>query len=343
VIYVDLWSDVHVEPTSIILGGIRKTVDELQTAGSKLLERLSLVHNVTLGPISLGIHSKDVGAVGEISLPEALQTIVSTTGKSVALLIDEAQQALSSDTGRSTMLALKSARDLVNTDPSLEQSLFIIGTGSHRAMVAEMSSRRNEAFHGAQMQDFPVLEKDFVRWTLEVIQNAGVKGLPTLDCAYNAFKTLGFRPSDLQRALLIVTSTATNPDERRGLNPDSYMFATANALRSAAADIEISQLEEQGQLACLVFDQIAKSSDGAKGLMGTKSLEHFSGQLDRSIRFDEVQSALRGLVAKNLVMRRRHGVYVLTDPFVGKLWLEHANLQEMLLDPQLPLDGLGND
>src|ERR1700730_11967060 len=132
VIYVDLWSDNTVSP-------------------SVLLE--------------LAVPTKR-GEPGGVTLADAFTEVVKQGRTDLVLIVDEVQQCLASDDGLSMMLALKAARDAINLRPSPPGHFVFIGTGSNRALVQELSARRNMAFQGAQSLPHPVLGDDFVAHVL---------------------------------------------------------------------------------------------------------------------------------------------------------------------------------
>ena len=65
------------------------------------------------------------------------------------------------------LLALKAARDAINHRPGTPGHFIFVGTGSHRALVSELSARRNQAFVGATSIAYPVLDADYVTHLLE--------------------------------------------------------------------------------------------------------------------------------------------------------------------------------
>jgi hypothetical protein len=44
--------------------------------------------------------------------------------------------------------------------------------------------------------------------------------------------------------------------------------------------------------------------------------------VSREVRVDEIQPVANELLAANLIMRRGHGLYGVTDPFVQEIWRE---------------------
>jgi hypothetical protein len=90
----------------------------------------------------------------------------------VVLIVDEVQQAITTEEGNQMLLALKAARDAINPRPGTRGHFLFLGTGSHRALVGELTARRNQAFAGATSLPYPVLDQHYVRhvllpiWTL---------------------------------------------------------------------------------------------------------------------------------------------------------------------------------
>ena len=100
----------------------------------------------------------------------------------------------------------------------------------------------------------------------------------------------------------------------------------AGTLRSAAADVEVMKVEQLGALAMTVFKRVAGADGSAKGMFSAQSLAGYTQVLGREVRADEVQAVLNELMAANIVMRRGHGLYGLSDPFVQEIWGERNAL-----------------
>ena len=111
-----------------------------------------------------------------------------------------------------------------------------------------------------------------------------------------------------------------------GGDPDAFLPVIAGTLRSTAADVEIMKVEQLGALAMAVFERVAGTDGDAKGLFSGESLTGYAQVLGRDVRADEVQAVLNELMVANVVMRRGHGLYGLTDPFVQEIWRERRAL-----------------
>ncbi|MFM7653169.1 MAG: AAA family ATPase, partial [Vulcanococcus sp.] len=203
VIYVDLWSDTKANPSTLVQAAVRQTLSELVSPSSPLLARLRRIKGLDLGGLGFrfGFQLDQLGEVGGATLAQAFTELVDQSGGDVVLIIDEVQQAITSEEGHQMLLALKAARDAINPRPATPGHFLFLGTGSHRALVSELTARRNQAFVGATSLAHPVLDQAYVRHVLERLHNEGMEPLPSEDAAWSAFETLGHRPEEFLRAL----------------------------------------------------------------------------------------------------------------------------------------------
>lgn len=88
------------------------------------------------------------------------------------------------------------------------------------------------------------------------------------------------------------------------------------------------RLEQLRGLAGTIFDRIATSKGEGRGLFSAEAAAEYSRTLGREVRIDEIQPVVNELLAANLIMRRSHGVYRVTDPFVEDTWLERKRLTQ---------------
>jgi hypothetical protein len=323
VIYVDLWSNTQANPAALIHGAIRKTLRELQSPAGAVAQRLKKLRNAELAiaGFKFGFRVETVGAEGGATLAEALRDVVDQAQTNVVLIVDEVQHAITSDEGNQLLLALKAARDAINARPGTPGHFIFIGTGSHRALVSELTARRNQAFVGATSIAYPVLDADYVQHLLDRLRTEGFATQPSIDAATRAFRTLGARPEEMLRALRELRALMP-----KGGDPDEFLPVIAGTLRSTAADVELMKVEQLGGVAMAVFERIAGTDGDAKGLFSAEALAGYAQAVGRDVRADEVQAVLNELMAANIVMRRGHGLYGLTDPFVQEIWRERRAL-----------------
>jgi AAA ATPase domain len=326
VVYVDLWSDIKASPASLVQAQVRQTVKDLQAPTSALLAKLKRVSaaDVGLGGFKFGFKLDQVGTEGGATLAQALAAVVDQAKRDVVVIIDEVQHAITTDDGQQMLLALKAARDAINTRPGTPGHFIFIGTGSHRALVSELTARRNQAFTGATSIDYPVLQEDYVAHVLQRLALEGVAPLPSLRVASRAFETLGSRPEELIRALRQVVALGSVKPVK---SADVMLPIVAATLRSATADNELAKVEQMGPLASAIFEKVASTDGDVRGLFAADAVQDYAKTLGRDIRSDEVQSTVNDLLAANIIMRRGHGLYCITDPFVQTIWREKRKLK----------------
>ncbi|RON10871.1 ATPase [Pseudomonas brassicacearum] len=323
VIYVDLWSDTLANPATLLHNAIRKRLEELQTPGSTLLEILKRVSGADIGAAGFKFSFKldSIGNAGGPTLAQALTEVVDQAKTNLVLIIDEVQHAISSDDGNQLLLALKAARDAINPRPNTPGYFLFIGTGSHRAQVSELTAKRNQAFSGATSTAYPVLKGDYVEYLLNrLVMTVKKEKLPSLDVAVEAFNILGNRPEEMLKALRQLM--------QQDGDPDLFLPVIASTLRSAAASIELEKVELLGSLAQAIFNKIASTQGDARGIFSTDAAAEYSKTVGREVRVEEIQPVVIALVAENIIMRRGHGIYAITDQFVQEIWLEERALIE---------------
>ncbi|CAI8902334.1 ATPase [Pseudomonas sp. IT-P253] len=323
VIYVDLWSDTLANPATLVHDAIRKTLQELQTPGSGLLKTLKRVSGADVGAagFKFGFKLDSIGNSGGPTLAQALTEVVDQAKTDLVLIIDEVQHAISSDDGNQLLLALKAARDAINPRPDTPGYFLFIGTGSHRAQVSELTAKRNQAFSGATSTAYPVLKGDYVDYLLNRLAATVKKEkLPSLEVAIEAFNTLGNRPEEMLKALRQLMLQEGDPD--------LFLPVIASTLRSAAASIELEKVQLLGSLAQAIFNKIASTDGDARGIFSIDAAAEYSKTVGREVRVEEIQPVVIALVAENIIMRRGHGIYAITDQFVQEIWLEERALIE---------------
>jgi hypothetical protein len=327
VIYVDLWSDTRTSPAVLVQEAVRKTLADLQTPASALAAKLKRLSGLDVGALTFkfGFKLEKVGAENGTTLAQALTAVVDQAKVDVVLIVDEVQHAITSEEGNQLLLALKAARDAINTRPSTPGHFIFIGTGSHRALVSELTARRNQAFEGATSVPYPVLDSDYVAHLLKRLAKEKIKPLPSKDVAVKAFRMLGNRPEEIRKALRLLYQQLTP-----GSDLDQLLPVIAATLRSTAADVELMKVEQLGGLAIAVFERIAGAPGDAKGMFSTEALAEYSKAVGREVRVEDVQRVINDLMAANIIMRRGHGLYGITDPFVQEIWREKKALSAKL-------------
>nr|WP_286193157.1 MULTISPECIES: AAA family ATPase [unclassified Synechococcus] len=321
VIYVDLWSDTKVSPAVLVYAAVRRTLAELATPASPLLGRLGRLRGLDLGGMGFrfGFQLEQLGHDGGATLAQAFTELVDQANSDVVLIIDEVQQAITTDDGHQMLLALKAARDAINPRPDTPGHFLFLGTGSHRALVGELTARRNQAFTGATSLPYPVLDLAYVQHVLQRLRGSGAGALPSEAIAWSAFQTLGHQPEEFLRALAQLEASSSTSS---GLEPDQLLPVIAATLRGAAADLELQKVEQIGGLAAVIFQRVALSDGPAKGLFSAEAAAAYGEAIGREVRVEEIQPVVNELMAANVLMRVGHGLYGVTDPFVQEIWRE---------------------
>lgn len=319
VIYVDLWSDTHAEPGALVHAAIRNALLELQTPASSVLARLARIKGLDVEALGVkfGFELMDLGSKGGLTLAQALMEVVDKAKTHVVLIVDEVQQVLATEQGAQLMLALKAARDAINPRPDTPGYFLFIGTGSHRAQVASLTLQGKQAFAGATSLGYPTLGDDYVEYLLAAVAAEGAK-VPSLAVAVAAFETLGHRPEELLRALRMVQQYVAG-------QVDTFFPVIALTLKSAAADVELRKIEDLGLLAMAVFERVVAAEDGVRGLFSADSVAAYGAVVGHEVTTDQVQRVADELRNANIIMRKSHGMYCVTDPFVRRAWLAHKS------------------
>jgi hypothetical protein len=319
VIYVDLWSDTKVSPAALVQAAVRHTLTQLATPSSAVLARLKRIKGLDLGGMGFrfGFQLEQLGEAGGATLAQAFTEVVDQCGGDVVLIVDEVQQAITTDEGNQMLLALKAARDAINPRPDTPGHFLFVGTGSHRALVSELTARRNQALAGATSLAYPVLDQAYVRNVLQRLREEGMTPLPSEAAAWSSFQSLGHRPEEFLRALGQLRSSAGS-----GLAPDQLMPVIAATLRGSAADLELLKVEQIGWLATAIFDRVARSDGPARGIFSAEAAAAYGDAIGREVRVEEIQPVVNELLGANVLMRRGHGLYGVTDPFVQEIWRE---------------------
>ena len=327
VIYVDLWADTKADPATLVHAAIRRALADLQAPGSGVLGRLARLKGVDVGAggFKFGFQLNEVGAKGGVTLAQALTEVIELARTDLVLIVDEVQQALAGDDGAQMLLAIKAARDAINPRPDTPGHFLFIGTGSHRAQVVGMTLQGKHAFAGATSVEYPTLDGDYVAYVLQGIAEEGAPVLPSLPVATAAFNLLGRRPEELIRALRQLQRE--DPAEADRLLP-----VIASTLKGAAADVELRKLEDLGVLAGAIFDRVARVEGDATGLFTADALADYAATVGREVTADQVQRVSEELRDANLIVRKGHGTYAVTDPFVQQAWRE----RKMLAGPAAP-------
>ena len=334
VIYVDLWADRSKSPASLVHEAVKETLSALSAPGTGLLARFKGL-NISAAGLSFGFQLDAVGKPGGATLGHVFTELVDKVKTDVVLIIDEVQHALGTEDGTNLLFALKAARDAVNTRPGTPGHLLVLGTGSHKSLVADMATRRSQPFAGAVSTGYEPLGSGFVSWKREQLEQIKDIKLPSQEVMVQGFLAVGQRPEELQSALVLLQS--------RPEAPDVAFPIICSTLASAAAEVEIATIEGLGALASAIFDRVVSGNEsGESKLFSADAINSYSEQIGMPVDTPQVQNMVDRMITANLILRQSHGVYAVADPFVRQAWLQRKAMQVLGAPSQIRLDGDSN-
>jgi hypothetical protein len=328
-LYVDLWTDKRRDPGDLIAETIR---DALATQVSKPLAGLKALKRIKKAGAKgewaglraeLGFELETVGEPDGTTLVKAFEALRRRAKRPIVLIIDEAQHALSSERGADTLFALKAARDALNLSAPKPQ-LAILATGSARDKIADLVSRKNQAFYGASTETFPPLGEDFVSAFAHTLlaHRIPADNMPKTELMMRAFRSLGSRPEDLKRAL---RDALIRPEADLG----EALIAAADEQRNKIREDLRKQLAALSGLQRSILKRMVEVGDNAS-LFSKESLALYRAALsDRELSPSAVQKAVDGLVTNGFVWRSARGAYALDDTIVAEFFFDDR-LQDVL-------------
>ncbi len=312
-VYVDLWVKREASPLELIqdalfreaakhLGTIQKAV---RSAGGKEISLSAGIGGIKFDPQHL-----DISPVSSIA---HLVAFIITHGKSpVLLVIDEAQHALNTDAGMDTMFALKACRDEFMQTPGWKTQtgelnpFMCVMTGSHRDKLARLCTAKNSPFFGLSVDDFPLLDTNYVRYFIEQVE-INTQGRYQLDLLQTSrvFDLLGRRPELLQK---VVGNAIVN----------GQLDTLAEDIQSGASRL-LQDLDDEMEATFLaltplqqaVFEVLATGN--ALVPYAQSTLDLYSGRLGSPVGAATAQAAIEGLRNADLLWKPAKGDYQLED------------------------------
>jgi hypothetical protein len=354
VLYVDLWKAAGRTSETKLIRAMQKKLSELEgqkvqsvaDRARSLLKKIGItsaemegsiepsLHVAkfkTAGKLKLNFEADEVGSREGVSLSDALLEVSQTTGRDIVFIVDEVQEMMKDSAGLLIMQELKATRDEINSQPGTHGYFVLVGNGSNRSLVHELTAQRKAAFYGARSEEFPVLGKDYVQHVLATAKRAAPKiVLPSEAAAYKGFRVLGTRPGLFEETLSTLQRTTG-----AAKSVDAVYEGIVNATYDVQGKIELAKLSMLGDLPQAVFAQICRGdASGVTGLYGAASLADYANALGlEDVSPREVQSAIDALKASNLIMRNGdRGPMTVTDPLVRESWLRLHALGESMLD-----------
>jgi hypothetical protein len=193
VVYADLWANPGADPGDIIVHAIRTTLATTDGALFRLAKSLAL-SKISIGG-AMNFDLDRVGMGSDVSLTEALVALSDEARKMIVLVIDEAQHAITTYPGMLALHALKAARDELNS--SQHHGLRVVCTGSNRDKLAMLRNGKDQAFFGAPLVNFPLLNRPFADW---FCRESRLPFLLDPERVWPLFMECGYRPELLAAA-----------------------------------------------------------------------------------------------------------------------------------------------
>ncbi len=334
-IYVDLWSKPGTDPAELVSEAVREALRSAAgVAGSvrralRRVRRVNLKARVTGFQAEFGVEIDSVGRKSGASLSRALKALSECTGKVVVLIIDEVQHALTSPAGVEALFALKSARDALNLGAPATPRLVVLGTGSVRSKISALVLKKGEAFYGAAVADFPLLDAGFVEFALRTrLAHVRPEARPTLRGAVRAFELVGYRPEDFD---LILQRAVISGRPLGGALIESAIRRRVELLNEIRRQLAVLTPLQRAVLRRMVGEEPRFAPFSAESLA---FYARCCGRRRRSGPFTngDVQRALDALERKfRLVWRSARGAYELDDRMVGEVVSEERLAEDMEL------------
>lgn len=331
-IYVDLWADKTRDPGDLIADAIR---DTLALQAVKLMSALRALKHVkkagAKGELAgfkgeFGFELETVGQPNGVTLVKAFEALHRRVKKPIVFILDEAQHALSSPRGADTLFALKAARDALNITSEKPQ-LAILATGSARAKIADMVTRKNQPFYGASTETFPPLGEAFVTHFAKQLLGHRIAEdrLPHPEQLLKAFQMLGSRPEDFTTA---VRDALVRPERDLGM----AIIAAACEQRDRIREDVRRQLAALSPLQRAVIKRMVESSEDPSPFSKDSIVYYRKETGEDSVSSSAVQKATDVLVSKGFVWRSARGVYALDDAVVAELFYDDRVQDALLRD-----------
>lgn len=321
VVYADLWENRKADPGHVLVSAVRQELARHAGVVTRLARAAGMEKVSVAGTLPFSLDR--VGLGNDVSLSTALAALSDETGKTIVLLIDEAQHAITSESGSDALFALKAARDELNS--SRHKGLRIVATGSNQDKLAMLRNSKDQAFFGAPLVRFPLLDKDYIAWFCDRV-DLPAKLAPAE--VYGLFARAAFRPEVLGAAAdALRFDFALQPEEVH------VCFASEVEAQIEASDNEALRVVHSLTPLQSAVLRVLAAAGARYAPFETETLARYQRVLTALDPKSEVkadvpnaQQALSALQEKSLVWRAARGVYALEDNALGELLKQHGLL-----------------
>lgn len=312
-IYVDLWSDRSRNPAELVAEAISVELDKVAPLPKRAVKALGFQK---LGAAGATIDIGDGKAAGGLSIPSALDQLWQRKQKPIVLIIDEAQHALTTEDGQKTLFALKAARDHLNQEAGKGLRLMLVMTGSSRDKLSFMVTRKNQAFFGAEITHFPLIDDGFVdAFAKDFNEQFTTKHKFSSTTLKTAFDMVGRRPEMFRT---VVAEAVMSGHGAEAL--DEMVTAGAEELRRKAWTEFESTYEALSPIQKAVLDTIARLTPKYEPY-AADAMAAYKAVLGVEPSKSSIQGALQALQDRELIWQAARGDYAFDDDSLQKWYL----------------------
>ena len=312
-VFADLWKERLRDPAAVISDAIKAALRATVAAPIR-----SVVADGGMQTLGLAGSKFDVAGIGmpaTWSISDGLEHLGKRTGRQVCLVVDEAQQTSRTEMGREAMFSLKAARDAMNqtgtgaNNGHPKSNLMLVFTGSNRNKLASLVLGREQAFYGASVSDFPLLEDGYALAYCDHV-NEGVSDTRKFAQGdmVQAFELLWRKPEFLAEA---AKAAAFGGSDLLGAVADIRAAAWHSI---ASAWLSLSPLERAVLATVASQGQVLAPFSNA-------AIAEYGRLIGRNPEQSQVQTALGILLEKDKVWKSARGAYALEDQELAD-WLE---------------------
>lgn len=330
VVYVDLWVDKPRDPAELIAEAVGDTLARVATPAQKIgavaakIKKLTGKLEVTGFKAEFGFERESIGKPDGTTLAKAFEALHEKTGKPIVFILDEAQHAQTTDAGSNALFALKAARDALNLTAATPQ-LAILATGSLRGKLSNLILRKNQAFYGATITDFPTLGRDFMVHLAQQMlgHRFSPDTMPSPDKMMRAFELVASRPEEMANVIRDAVVHAT---------PDlgDAMIEVAEARRDALLEELRRQLRSLPSLQQAILHRMHHVPGGEPfEPFVPESMQAYARFLGAEPTKVQVQRGLESLVRDGLLWRSARGMYDVDEEMLPQHFSE-VDWQELL-------------
>lgn len=321
VVYIDLWAHRDLDPGVALRNAFYSALEQKAGRLAKATKALGLSKVTALSAVSFDL-TKNAPTDSTTFTQLLTQLADKSKTKKVVLIVDEAQHALMSTSGENAMYALKAARDALNSS-IVNARLILLCTGSSRSKLSALVTGKQSPFLGAVVRDFPPLGADFTKAYSDFVSAKLQAHLRFRhEVMQQAFELLNYRPE----TLMSITGITVAATIHGGEDINQSLLKQAKIVRDGAhqeMQIMFDELTVTQQAVLLRLLDANHTGDNFAPF-GKVSLQSYADYVGEPVSTTNAQSALDGLVQKDIVWQAKRGGYAVDDPLWMEWWLERA-------------------